>query len=696
MGRVRGVAAALAALWAVCAYAQTPLEEEDLALVYGEKNFVSIATGNRQPLAKAPSVATVITAEDIAAMGAIDLDEALESVPGMHVSRSSFYSPTHAMRGIQSNPTDSRMLMLQNGVPMTTLYLGDKGQNWGGLPLENVARIEIIRGPGSALYGADAYSGVINIITKSAADTPGTQAGLRAGSFNSLDAWALHGGSLGPVAVSAYLRLGSSDGQREIIKADAQTARDLRFGTHASLAPGPVHTGVDAVDASLDFAYEHWRLRAGYKLRSNLGMGAGVNSTLDPVGRLRSERISSDLSWADPQIVQNWGLGFTASALYYSETVDANYQLLPPGTRLPTGLFPNGMIGDPERYERQLRLSGYATYSGFKDHHLRFGMGHDDLDMYRTATHKNYFLNAAGVPVPTGPVIDYSQIQPHLPPRQRTVDYVYVQDEWQFVPDWTLTAGLRHDRYSDFGPTTNPRLALVWDVSLDFTAKLLYGRAFRAPSFVEQYGINPVNNGNPNLRPETNRTGELAFSWQARQDTLVNLNFFHYALKDIISSVPNPAPAPGATFRNTGAQSGSGMELEAVWDISHKLRLVGNYSHQRAVDAATHKDAGYAPRNHAFGRADWRLASSWLASAQVNWVADRKRTFGDNRQPVPDYTTVDVTVRTNRGAGQWNFAASLRNLFDEDAREPSVAPGVIPNDLPLARRNLYVQGVYGF
>ena len=77
--------------------------------------------------------------------------------------------------------------------------------------------------------------------------------------------------------------------------------------------------------------------------------------------------------------------------------------------------------------------------------------------------------------------------------------------------DWYLTAGVRHDQYSDFGGTTNPRLALVWDTAYNLTSKLLYGQAFRPPSFSELYNINnPVGQGNPNLKPETNQSVELA------------------------------------------------------------------------------------------------------------------------------------------------------------------------------------------
>jgi outer membrane cobalamin receptor len=676
------------------AFAQNE-EEDELALVYGDKSTISIATGSQQALRRAPAVATVITAEDIAAIGATDLDQVLETVPGMHVARSGIsYEPLYVIRGIY-NAANPQILMLQNGVPMTTMFTGSRGIAWGGYPVENIARIEIIRGPGSALYGADAYSGVINIITKTAADIQGTQVGVRAGSFNTKDVWVQHGGKLGAVSAVAYLRVGSTDGIKEIVTADAQSARDARVGTHASLAPGPVNAGYDAVDGNLDLGYDKWRLRAGYKLRDDLGTGAGIASALDPVGKVKSERITTDLSWTDPQFARNWGTGLMASYLQYKQRIPTDLRLFPPGALFPTGLFPEGMIGHPDTSERQLRFSAFAVYSGFSGHNVRFGLGHDDLDLYETVTIKNYVFNPVGIPVPNGPVANYSVIQPFMLPQRRKVDYAYVQDEWNFAKDWTVTAGIRHDRYSDFGGTTNPRIALVWDASLDLTAKLLYGRAFRAPSFNEEYGINnPVNRGNPNLRPETISTLEAAFSWQANKDVQINFNVFQYEMRDIIGAIPNPAPAPGTTYNNAGSQDGSGAELELVWDTSRNLRLSGNYSYQRAIDGTTNQDAGYAPHHHLYSRADWRFASGWLLSPQVNYVGDRRRTAGDTRPPVPDYTAVDISLRTtNRSKDQWDFAASIRNLLNANVREPST-PGTIPNDLPMAPRVFYLQAIY--
>ncbi|MFH2134088.1 MAG: TonB-dependent receptor [Pseudomonadota bacterium] len=676
------------------AWAQSS-DEEELALIYGDKANISIATGNQQPLRQAPSVASVITAEDIAAMGATDLDEALESIPGMHVSHSNLsYTPLYTFRGIFS-ANNPQTLMLLNGIPTTTMFTGSKGNAWGGLPLENIARIEVIRGPGSALYGADAYAGVINIITKTSSESSGTQYGVRYGSFKTRDAWVQHGGKWGEVDVAAYLRVGDTDGFKRTITADAQTRLDRIFSTSASLAPGNTNLAHDATDASLDLSYKKWHLRTGYKLRSNLQLGAGVASALDPTGSEKSERITTELSWTDPDFAGDWGVGFNASLLQYNDTILSPLVIYPAGVTFPTGTFPNGMLGSPEKWERDARLSSYATYTGFYGHQLRFGVGHDDLNMYKTAESKNFTLTSTGLPVPLSSMMDFSSTAPFMRPQRRKIDYVYVQDEWNFATDWALTAGVRHDNYSDFGATTNPRLALVWDATLDLTAKLLYGRAFRAPAFVELYSINnPVQQGNPNLRPETNQTLEAAFSWQAKKDIQVNLNFFHYEMKDIIRLVANTAPAVGSAYINTGKQHGNGMELESVWDYNSSTRLTGNYSYQNSIDDATGQDAGYAPHHRIYLRSDWRYASGWLSSAQLNRVMDRRRTSGDTRPKVPDYTTIDLTIRSP-GYGKWQFSTSVRNLFDADVREPSLAPGTsIPNDLPMAPRSLWVQLTY--
>lgn len=728
--KIKPLLTALLLLQAPGAFAQK-LEDEDLALVYGDKETVSIATGSKQDLRRAPSVASVITAEDIKAMGATNLDEVMESIPGVHVIRAALsYFSVYSIRGIGSNPgTNPQVLMLQNGIPTNSVYRGDRGQSAGAPLLENISRIEVIRGPGSALYGADAFSGVINIITKNAATAFGTELGARLGSFDSHNVWVQHGSRHGALDIAAYLQVGRSDGTGQTLSADAATRLNRAFGGTSSYAPGPLNTADQVVDAQLDLGYDKWRLRGGIKQR-NGDTGAGVSYALDPVGSEETRRINADLSWNDDNFAPSWGLGFTAN--YLQQIEDNSYQMYAPGTIFPpytvaattpaeirallgpvgttVRTFTNGMLGAPGRWERQLRVSGNVTYNGFAGHSIRLGAGHEDLNLYQIRTVKNFWLRTdgaaalIGVPVPTGALIDYAALQPHQLPHRRFNDYAYVQDEWHLARDWSLTAGIRKDNFSDFGSTTNPRLALVWDASLDLTAKLMFGQSFRAPSFNEQYGVNPSGDGNPDIKPEQIKTLETAFSWQARQQLKLNLNLYRYTMKDAIRPVSKPSGI-GTQYTNTGQLHGSGMEVEAVWDAGRNLRVTANLAWQESIDETTNTDAGYAPRKHAYARADWRMASDWMISSQLDWVADRRRVKGDTRPQVPDYTTVNLTLHNTREKRPWNFAVTARNLFNATALEPTLyvaAPGnlpsyptaAIPGDLPVAPRSLWLQVTY--
>jgi outer membrane receptor for ferrienterochelin and colicins len=672
-----------------------------LLMLSGDEQLVSLATGTPRPVSKAPAVATVITADDIKATGSTDLSEVLETVPGLHVSRSdTMWTPLYSIRGIltQSNP---EVLVMVNGIPVTSSFYGDRGRSIGGFPLENVSRIEVIRGPGSALYGAEAVSGVINIVTKTADEINGTETGLRAGSFRTYDTWVQHGGKWGGVDVAAYLRLGRTDGFGGTIEADAQTALDRTYGTHASRAPDHVTVGYDAVDARVDLALDNWRLRAGYIGRPDLG-GIGVADALDPAAKADAHYANGDLTWHDAKFTQNWDV--TAQASYYdiAET-NSDVTLFPAGSVLPLPLpggAPSsvGMVGRPQHWERHEQAGLAAVYGGLERHRLRMGTGYKVDDMYKVTESKNFtFVGTTPVCINLAcSMVTATEANGllFLTPHTRRSHYAYVQDEWFVAPDWNVTAGVRHDSYSDFGGTTNPRIAVVWDTAYNVTSKLMFGRAFRAPSFVELYtSNNPTALGNRDLKPETIDTTELAFAWQARSNLKTGLNLFHYRMKDVIRFVPNADPTTGNTAENAGNQHGKGLELEFAWDALAQVRLSGNYAYQHSIDDASGQDAGLAPHHQAYLRADWRFGPGWILSGQVNRVADRHREPGDTRPPIADYTTTDLTLRSNRLLKDCELALSLRNLFNVDAREPTLAAAAIniPNDLPLAGRNVYVE-----
>ena len=672
------------------------IDEDELALSYGDAAQVSIATGRQQAVARAPATATVITARDIRDMGASDLDQVLESVPGLHVSVSHIaYNPIYSFRGSFTN-YNPQVLMLVNGLPITSVFAGNRSYAWGGMPVENIARVEVIRGPGSALYGADAYSGVINIITKTAADIDGLEYGVRAGSFHTRDAWIQYGGDLGPFKAAFYLRHGRSDGHGEVIEADAQSSIDKLLGTKASLAGNPVSLSRDALDARADIVYGAWRWRSAFQKRY-VGFGAGLAESLDPEGRAPETRFYTDLGYQKTNVLPHWDID---AVLAYQDLRlkpgDPAYRLFPRGAF--GGAFPDGVIGNPGHSERTGSINLSFYYTGLDQHRLRIGAGHRTADMYTSPEWKNFNLVAmpgvGAVFMPLGAVIDATWMAGlgYLTPHKRHLNYLFLQDEWTLAPDWALTAGVRYDHYSDFGATTNPRLALVWDAAYNVIVKAMHGRAFRAPAFTEQYTMNnPVTIGNPSIRPETIATTELAVAWQISATLQSNLTLFRYRMDDIIAATNNQDPTTGKTFRNAGDQTGRGVELEAQWTPSRAVRVAGNLSLQRSIDQHSGQDAGLAPRRRLFTRADWRFKPSWQVGATVNHVAERRREPGDSRPALADYTTLDLNLQRDNLFGNWELRASVLNAMDRDVREPSIAPGNIPFDLPMAGRSFSLQ-----
>ncbi|HEX7026432.1 MAG TPA: TonB-dependent receptor [Gammaproteobacteria bacterium] len=677
------------------ALAQNPTEEE-LSLSYGDEEFISIATGQKQLISKAPAVATVITAEDIKAIGATDLDEVLETVPGLHVAVSANKSnPIYTIRGIYSD-FNPQVLVLINGIPITNVYLGNRSQVWGGMPVKNIARIEVIRGPGSAIYGADAFAGVINIITKSPAQIDGTVLGARVGSFNTLDSWLLHSGTLGDWDTAFSLQMHTTEAHKETVEIDAQTLNDQALGTSASLAPSSVDVGVDSIDTRLELENNAWKIRLGFQGRYNFGTYAGVAEALDPAGTSESERFNADITYHNPNLNNDWD--FTAQASYFDTTAKSDLTLFPPGTDFTGfggGPFPDGVIGNPYIYERHYRIDVSAFYTRVNDHDIRLGSGYHFIDMYRIKDTRNFTQNEFGVPVPIGNVVNVSDTMPFITEEDRNIVYFSAQDEWSFAPDWKLTAGVRFDNYSDFGNTTNPRAALVWQTRYNMATKLLYGRAFRAPSFAEQFNINnPVALGNPDLDPETIDTLELAFDFSVSEKMRWSINIFAYEMDDIIQFVSDPAPANSRTSQNTGGRTGRGVEWDFKWQANDHNSISVNYAFQDSEDEDTNSDTPNAPGQQLYFRHDLNLSPTWSLHTQINHVADRKRAIGDLRNQIDDYTKVDIVFRRHAHESQVSAAIYISNVLDETIKEPSLAPGAIFNDLPRPPRAIFGEIAY--
>lgn len=691
----------------------TASSDMELMSLYGGEEFISIATGVTQPIAKAPAVASVITNEEIKRMGARDIDDVLETIPGLHVSRTAAgYDPIYTFRGIYAD-FNPQVLMLINGVPLTNLFQGNRSPVWGGMPVQAISRIEVIRGPGSALYGADAFAGVINIVTHEANGEDHFEAGVRYGTFNTKEYWISKSGSVGDVKFYGILEGLKTDGFDEIIESDAQSVLDAfpTTFTSASLAPGSVNMERENYDARFEMVYRDLTLRAGAQIRSHGGDGVGTAQALADDNSVSSNRYSADVTYETDEVIKDLSLKVQMSYLSATQEIDGDLVLYPPGSTGPfftgffptyPGGFPDGVKGSPEVYERHSRLNVTSFYKGFDKHEVGLGAGYYYGDLYKVKESRNYGINPyTFLPImPGDPPVEVTDTPlAFLSEDERENNYFFLQDVWQLANDWELTAGVRYDHYSDFGDTVNPRLALVWSTTRNLTTKFLYGEAFRAPSFAQTRALfNPLFQGNAGLEPEELKSYELAFDFRAGYNLTFNLNAFYYEWEDIIQYVDSGTPGVKQA-QNAGEQTGHGLEFEARWQATNKLELIGNLAWQKSEDKNLNKDAANSPEKQVYIQADWEFLPHWFMNVQANWVMDRNRASGDPRSDIDNYALVDLTLRRKSLWNNIDVALIVKNLFDEDAREPTQNSDFGPliyDDLPLAGQTVMGEIRYRF
>ncbi len=522
---------------------------------------VSISTQTEQSLSMAPSVVTVITAEDMKASGDTNLAEALQSVPGLYVNYNRFgFRPLIQFRG--SN--DKQTLLMVNGAPMSDL-MWRSGIFWKGLPVSMIDRVEIIRGPGSAMYGADASAGVINVITKTAGKLADSEAGLRVGSFDTQTVWLQHGGAWNGFDLAMTLDLSRTDGHDPRIVTDAQTHGDRDFGTDASLAPGEAPYGYRNTDLRFSVARDQWRLLVDYTRHDDLQIGLTGAGVLDPVTEGQDSRLDLALAYDNPRFNDAWGLNAEVRFRHLDYNSGDGFQEWPPGHTDSVGVYPDGVINRMSSAERSLSAEAGGQYHGFEHHTVRIGAGYRWEDLYRVEQWVNSGVDGEGKPLPPGgPLVDISD-SPYAfaPEKARTIRYAYLQDIWSIADDWQLTAGARYDDYSDFGGTFNPRLALVWQTSQKLTTKLLYGKAFRAPYYQELFAETSFSLPNPGLEPERSETWDLSLSYAPTKTLNLGVNLYRLQQSDVISLQTVPG-SPKLQYQNSGRHTDSGCRIRGL------------------------------------------------------------------------------------------------------------------------------------
>lgn len=641
---------------------------------------VTISTNTKQTVSQAPAAVSVITAEDIEATGATNLADILESVPGIHVRASQFaFRPLVQFRGTSANQT----LLMINGASMRDLMWGF-GIFWKGIPSSIIDRVEIIRGPGSALFGADASAGVINVITKTAGKIDQNEVGLRSGSFNTSTGWLQYGNTWNGFDIGLTINLSNTDGHDPVIESDGQTQQDLALGSSASLAPGHAQYGWKNQDIRLSVAKDHWRVHADYVKQRDLEIGLTGAGILDPLTKAEDSRFNLDLLYNNPVLTDSWGINAELRYQDIDYSSGDGFLEYPPGAF--DGDYPQGVFNRMQSAERKINFETSALYTGISGHALRLGLGYTWQDLYAVKQWINRGIGPDGQPLPPGsPLVDVSDTPyAFAPEKTRTIRYAFLQNIWALNDDWNLTAGFRYDNYSDFGDTLNPRLALVWRVNDRFTSKLLYGRAFRPPSFQELYAHTAFSQPNPDLDPEKSETLELILSYIPSRNLTIGVNLYNLKQSDFIRATSIPGQID-RQYQNIGKHKIRGIEVETKWQATDDLRISANYTKRnpddnrfRAIDE---------PDQDAYLRLDWRIHSDWIWNVQANWIGDRERRSNDPRPSLDDYTITDTTLRyTPTHALELSF--SIRNLFDEEAREYTASS--VFNDLLLPERSLYL------
>ncbi len=723
------------AIFILCAFTLAAAEEESAEQLTDEQKMAEVrgyfeskyqevdyfradrllitATGSMKPVHKAPSVATVITAEDIEKMGAATWLEALQTVPGLYMSE--YYiagTPLYSFRGIHTALSPQVLLQI-NGLPVK--YIFQRMIPFGlHIPVSNISRIEVVRGPGSAVHGADAFSGVINVITKDGQEVDGIQTGLRYGSFDTMEAWFMHGGSYGGWEVMASINYHTTDGDGDrIIDSDLQTVLDTSlnnaFGLPpASLAPGPVQSQEENLDMRLSLVRDNWSLRFWGSFQDDSGFGVGLTPALDTYGTRDTDLLQADITYENNDLLTDTDLSARFSYQYIHS--DSIGRMFPPGALMPIGqdgnlftqpmagfaLFTEGVFGQPIIDDHQPALDLTALYKGISDHMVRLGGGvryiKEETDNYKNfgpgVIDTDELLPLPAINEIDGMLTHLTNDSPYIfmNNQDRTIWYGSIQDVWTLAPKWELTAGVRYDHYSDFGGTTNPRLALVWETMPQLTSKILYGTAFSAPGFAELYLVNnPSALGNPDLDPETIQTLELAFDYQPMNIFRTNFNVFYYEIEDLIELVPDEGVST-LTSQNSRDQEGYGFELEADWQITQTFQLRGNVAYQHSEDKNTSEIVADAPAWQTYLNGHWAFIEHWSLDAQWFWIGDRSRAEGDPRPDIDNYSLVNLTLRRKNIAKRWDVALLVKNLFDEDIYESTDIR--ILDDYPMEGRSI--------
>jgi outer membrane cobalamin receptor len=646
---------------------------EELLLFFEEEDLV-IATRHETPVRKAPAIATVITAKEIRNMGARNLLDILRKVPGVGISIHDL-SVYHAIeiRGVRTTWSEKVLFMI-DGHRLNTEFEGSSITTFLYMSADAIKRVEVIRGPGSALYGANAFVGVINVVTKKPEDINGLQVTAGGGSFDTQHYSLLFGHSGQDLKLSGYFDYLKTDGPKSFIEQDAAG----NSGDTAEPQEKP--------DIGMYFKYGDITVKGGY-LKNRRGPYIGAAFALNDESAQKWEQYYIDIIY-DRKITDHIDINARLFGDYFEG--DPYWELFPEGY---LGIYTDGLIGNPKGRERTLGAKIATNYS-LSPHLLTAGGMFQNSKLYDTTHISNFDPNTFA---PLGSLQDITDWGNFIKNADRDIWAVYIQDIWNINENVSLTAGVRHDHYSDVGGTTNPRAGLVWEFMKDTSVKLLYGSAFRAPTFTDLYQThNPSFVGDPDIKPEKIRTYEAGLERRFLENYTARLNYFHNDIKDLIGHNED-APQPEVPKQeNRGDAKVDGIEAELLFDFGHDNYGYVNYSYQHPVDRETGWRMPDVPSQRAHAGINFAVWKYLNTNISVSWIGKRYRDDRDTRDDLPDETLADLTLIAKNFYRTLEIRGSVYNLFDEYYLDPSPYPGQVPNDYPTNKRMFLLEARYTF
>jgi iron complex outermembrane receptor protein len=607
----------------------TRLSLEELLQI--EVDEVYSASRYVQKISQAPSSVTVVTADEIRKYGHRTLGEVLRSVRGTYVSSDRNYAYL-GMRGF-GLPADynNRLLALVDGHRVNDgIGEGVSFDEGFVVDVDDIERVEVVRGPASSLYGSNAFFGVVNVMTRKGRSLNGPEASASATSFAAYEVRGSYGALYeeGPevyVSGTLYDSLGATH--------------------HFPEFDAPATNNGYAPDADGETAY-HALAKVAWK---GLSFQAIVS---DRKKVIPTAPYGTDFPSRD---TMTWD-GGVFTQLRFDHDFPGQFHLQAKASFNRTwyyGDYEYGGVINKDTADVDVLGGEIVAAKDFADDRLRISAGVEARD-YLRQDQRNFD--------DVSPEVEYLASS-----EDSTVAAAFVQADVLILDPLRLNAGARLDDYSTFGSSFNPRSGLIWAADEATVVKALYGRAFRAPSPYELHYAVPTQKANPDLDPETIDTYEVSVERSLGGGFEVFAAGFHYRCEDLINLVVDPSDGI-RVFRNEAEVRTTGAELELRARLGNGLEGRASWTLQEARNVEGDQWLPNSPRNLGKLAVSAPIAlEKVFAGLELFYVGERASLAG---RTIDDYFLANLTISAREIAQGLDFSASIYNLFDEEYFDP--------------------------